>query len=142
MRPLASCTLSAVFAGVISVSGTLAQSGPSSTAPGTGSGTHDTQVGNPPMLERGGTATPDAAPSGPSLGNEAPRALTDPQPAPAPESAASEARIRAMLEAQGYSDVQNIRKEGEGYTATALRDGQSVNLRLDPQLGQIQEHGG
>lgn len=56
------------------------------------------------------------------------------------ESAASEARIRAMLEKQGYGDVQNIRKQGDAYIATAIKEGERVQVRVDPQLGQIEEH--
>ena len=69
--------------------------------------------------------------------------MTDPQPAPAAgDTVASESRIRSMLEKQGYTNVQNIRREGDAYTATALKGGENVNIRIDPQLGQIQEHGG
>ena len=56
------------------------------------------------------------------------------------ESAASEARIRAMLEKQGYGDVQNIQKQGDAYIATATKEGERVQVRVDPQLGQIEEH--
>jgi hypothetical protein len=61
--------------------------------------------------------------------------------APPGESAASEARIRAMLEKQGYGDVQNIQKQGDAYIATATKEGERVQVRVDPQLGQIEEHG-
>lgn len=56
------------------------------------------------------------------------------------ESAASEARIRAMLEKQGYGDVQNIQKQDDAYVATATKEGERVQVRIDPQLGQIEEH--
>lgn len=95
----------------------------------------------------GGTVGPDAQAAPPEGGIRAPgdaaRSLTDPQPAPsAPDTLASEARIRAMLEKQGYSNIQNIRREGEGYVASATRGGEAVTVRVDPQLGQIDEHGG
>lgn len=124
----------------------FAQSGPTSAAPGISSGTHE-GLGAMPRLERrsDGQVTqapvPVPAERDSRQGTEPPPALTDPAPPPG-ESAASEARIRAMFEKQGYTNVQNIRKEGDAYTATAMKGGESVNLRLDPQLGQIQEHGG
>jgi hypothetical protein len=75
-------------------------------------------------------------------GVEAPRGMTNPEPAPTTEPVASESRIRSMLEKQGYGDVQNIQRSGDAYTATATKGGETVNIRIDPQLGQIQEHGG
>ena len=88
---------------------------------------------------------PPAVPGEPGTrsNSDAPRDMTNPQPPPAAgETVASEARIRSMLEKQGYANVQNIRREGDAYTATATKDGEGVNIRIDPQLGQIQEHGG
>lgn len=75
-------------------------------------------------------------------GLESPRELTNPQPTPTTEPVASESRIRSMLEKQGYSNVQNIQREGDAYLATATKGSETVKVRIDPQLGQIQEHGG
>jgi hypothetical protein len=111
-------------------------------------GTGAPQGASPPLdrgidsqgMERG------AVPGGPERdarpGIETPRDLTSPQPAPAEEPVASESRIRSLLEKQGYGNVQNIRREGEAYIATATKGGETVTVRVDPQLGQIQEHGG
>ena len=44
----------------------------------------------------------------------------------------SETEVRALLESQGYSDIRDIRMEGEVITANAMRDGerQEVVIRL------------
>ena len=128
--------------------GAVAQPAPGAAAPGAGDRTHDESAGGSPRLERGPDGQiidpPATAPAerGTREGAERPSDLTNPQQAPTGESVASEARIRAMLEKQGYSNVQNIRKEGDAYVATATKGGESVDVRIDPQLGQIQEHGG
>lgn len=88
-------------------------------------------------MERGTTANPVER-NAPGV----PGDVTNPQQTPTTEPVASESRIRNMLEKQGYSNVQNIQREGEAYTATATKGSETVNLRIDPQLGQIQEHGG
>lgn len=96
---------------------------------------------NSRVLEK--EAAPEPVERGTRDSVDAPRDMTNPQRAPATgETVASEARIRSMLEKQGYANVQNIRREGDAYTATATKDGAGVNIRIDPQLGQIQEHGG
>lgn len=131
----------------LSLSGAaLAQSSGAGAAPDSGSGVPQ---GSSPPLERGidgqgmerGT-TRDPLERNTREGVEAPREMTNPAPAPTTEPVASESRIRSMLEKQGYGDVQNIQRSGDAYTATATKGGETVNIRIDPQLGQIQEHGG
>lgn len=103
-------------------------------------GARDNSTGQSPPVLRGPDSRgverdvkPDNSPSG----------AVNPQETPATgDTAASEARIRSMLEKQGYGNVQNIKREGDAYTATATKGGEDVNIRIDPQLGQIQEHGG
>lgn len=75
-------------------------------------------------------------------GLDSPRNMTNPQQRPMTEPVAAESRIRSMLEKQGYANVHNIQREGNAYTATATKGSDTVNVRIDPQLGQIQEHGG
>lgn len=69
------------------------------------------------------------------------RATGDQLGPPAGETA-SESQIRAMLEKQGYSDIQNLKRDGAAYTATAMKNGKRIRLHVDPQLGQVQELGG
>ena len=103
--------------------GVLAQSGLDGAIPGSGDG----QPGQTDSQQKP---------------RDMPEAQTPPDQATIPgESAASEARIRAMLEKQGYGDVQNIQKQGDAYIATATKEGERVQVRIDPQLGQIEEHG-
>lgn len=96
-------------------------------------------------LTTGGVAIAQLGGAPPGTGNgqpgssERPPVLPESQP-PSGESAVSEARIRAMLEKQGYGDIQNIQKDGAAYTATATKEGAQVRVRVDPQLGRIEEH--
>lgn len=102
--------------------GVFAQSGLDGAIPGSGDG------------QPGQTNSPQKP-------RDMPEAQTPPEQTITGESAASEARIRAMLEKQGYGDVQNIQKQGDAYIATATKEGERVQVRVDPQLGQIEEHG-
>lgn len=123
----------------------LAQSSAGGAAPNSGS----VPQGSSPRLERGidsqgmerGTAR-EPLERNTREGLEAPRDMTNPQQTPTTEPVAAESRIRSMLEKQGYSNVQNIQRVGDAYTATATKGSETVNIRVDPQLGQIQEHGG
>jgi hypothetical protein len=56
--------------------------------------------------------------------------------------APSEDQVRRMLDKQGYSDVHDLRQQGDSYTGRATKDGKSVQLRIDPQRGKIDEIGG
>ncbi len=75
-------------------------------------------------------------------GLDSPRNMTNPQQRPMTEPVAAESRIRSMLEKQGYANVHNIQREGNAYIATATKGSETVKVRIDPQLGEIQEHGG
>jgi hypothetical protein len=131
---------------ILSLSGAaFAQSSGAGATPNSGSGVPQ---GVSPSLEHGidsqgmerGT-TRDPLQNSTREGVETPRTMTNPDQ-PATEPVAAESRIRSMLEKQGYADVQNIQRVGDAYTATATKGGETVNVRIDPQLGQIQEHGG
>src|SRR5919197_1514167 len=43
--------------------------------------------------------------------------------------------VRARLQRDGYSNVRNLRRDGDIYRATATRNGQSYNIDIDPQSG-------
>jgi hypothetical protein len=50
----------------------------------------------------------------------------------------SEADIRAKLQAQGYQEITDLKlHDNNSYSATALRDGQMVQLQVDAQTGQV-----
>lgn len=124
----------------------LAQSGGAGAAPDGGRGVP--QGASPPLergidsqgMERGTVRGP--VDRNTREGLESPRDMTDPQQTPVSEPVAAESRIRSMLEKQGYANVQNIQREGDAYVATATKGSETVKVRIDPQLGQIQEHGG
>lgn len=44
---------------------------------------------------------------------------------------ATQASIKAGLEAQGYSDVANVVQAGEHFKVDAMKDGQTVQLTVD-----------
>ena len=69
---------------------------------------------------------------------------TAPRAAPAPGAGAggsgttaparqlTEADIKSGLEGLGYSQVTDIKKSADGFTAKAMRGGQQVALHIDP----------
>lgn len=56
------------------------------------------------------------------------------------ESVMDEESVRVMLEAQGYESIGDVQKEGEAFTATAERDGEEHELRIDAQTGEVSEN--
>lgn len=48
--------------------------------------------------------------------------------------------IRERLEAQGFTDVEDLDRDGGMYQARASRDGQTYVLQLDAETGAIQRH--
>lgn len=44
--------------------------------------------------------------------------------------AASEESVRKVLREQGFTDVEDIKRDGTRFTARAKKDGQSVNVEL------------
>jgi hypothetical protein len=48
------------------------------------------------------------------------------------------AQVKSRLEAAGYANVQNVKKEGDHFDATATaKDGKRVYLDVDAQTGAI-----
>lgn len=47
-----------------------------------------------------------------------------------------QAQVKQQLEQQGYTNVQNIRKDRTGWTAKAKKDGQQVTVNID-NSGQV-----
>lgn len=48
-----------------------------------------------------------------------------------------EAQVRTALLNEGYSQISNLRREGDVYAARAVRNTQTFNLRVDAQNGRI-----
>lgn len=90
---------------------------------------------------RGTTATGTAWPTERLRSGEAagpPRAMAGAGARDADAAGAMSADdLRARLEAQGYTDVADLRREGDVYRATAMRDGQAVTLQIDPETGRV-----
>ncbi|MCB4806456.1 hypothetical protein QO001_006438 [Methylobacterium brachiatum] len=47
-----------------------------------------------------------------------------------------EPKIRQYLEAQGYSDIRIVKTEGDHVDVTAVKNGKSEKLDVDPQTGK------
>ena len=65
--------------------------------------------------------------------NQTGSAITDPGKEPALEDEAmpaDEQEVRAFLESQGYSDIENVEMDGEIITADATRDGQRYRVEI------------
>jgi hypothetical protein len=54
----------------------------------------------------------------------------------------SEDQVRRMLEKQGYSDIRGLQQTGDSFTGQAMKDGRSVQFRIDPHEGKVEEIGG
>src|SRR5687767_13827984 len=79
------------------------------------------QPASPPAAAETKPATPSAgAPTTPNAG-----------------AAATEVQAKARIEAQGYTNVSELKKDAQGlWSAKAMKDGKAVQLSLDTQ-GQI-----
>jgi predicted small secreted protein len=51
--------------------------------------------------------------------------------------AMSEGQIRNALQSEGYSQISNLRREGDAFVAQAQRNGQNMMVRVDAQSGRI-----
>ncbi len=49
----------------------------------------------------------------------------------------SESRIRSMLQARGFSDIDELQRDGNAYTASAEWHGEDVDVRVDARTGRI-----
>lgn len=45
--------------------------------------------------------------------------------------------MRQKLVQEGYSNVSDIKKQGNMYQAKAMKDGKSVTLNIDAQTGRV-----
>lgn len=52
----------------------------------------------------------------------------------------SEGDVREKLMAEGYTDVGNVKREGNIYTTDAMKGGSKVSLSIDARDGKIYEH--
>jgi Peptidase propeptide and YPEB domain len=51
-------------------------------------------------------------------------------------------QVKTRLEAAGYTNVQNIRREGNHFDAKATKDGKQVSLDIDAKTGAIKPEEG
>jgi hypothetical protein len=50
----------------------------------------------------------------------------------------SETDIREKLLVDGYSNVSGLKREGNKYSADAMKDGRKVSLSIDARTGEVQ----
>jgi hypothetical protein len=60
--------------------------------------------------------------------------------APIDRAGASYTHTLNLLEANGYTGIENFARHGEGFTATAIHNGKRVQVAVDPS-GQIRNQG-
>jgi hypothetical protein len=51
----------------------------------------------------------------------------------------TEDSVKSLLEAQGYTNVKDVDKKGNKFTADAKKNGKSVKLNVDAKSGKITE---
>lgn len=96
----------------------------------------------PPGSNPGGVTTMPRSDTG-----GAPALSTQGSPA-APEKGASAltlpgvdkmtpAQIQAQLQSNGFENIRNFTKQGDGYSATATKGGQPVKLRIEASSGRV-----
>lgn len=49
----------------------------------------------------------------------------------------TKAQVKAKIEAAGYTNVSDIRREKNHYDAKATKDGQKVSLDVDAKTGEV-----
>lgn len=49
----------------------------------------------------------------------------------------SDVDVQSRLQAQGYTNIQNLKHDGNLVTATASKDGQTTQLIVDGATGQV-----
>lgn len=55
-----------------------------------------------------------------------------------PGTVFSESEIREKLLVEGYSNVSVLKREGNKYSADAVKDGRKVSLSIDARTGEAQ----
>jgi uncharacterized membrane protein YkoI len=50
----------------------------------------------------------------------------------------TEAQIKSKLQQMGYTSVSEIKRSGNGYQVTAMKDGQEQQLEVDARTGAIE----
>lgn len=54
----------------------------------------------------------------------------------------NEQQVRDMLRQRGYSEIEDIERDGDRFTARAKRGGEQVRLQVDARTGIVQERQG
>jgi Peptidase propeptide and YPEB domain len=86
-------------------------------------------------LALGGVALAQTGQSGPMT-----RPSSTPQGAAPGQSGTilSESDVHSKLQADGYSNVSGLKREGNKYSAKAMKDGREVSLSIDARNGKVE----
>lgn len=111
-------------------------SGGSGDAGGSGGSSSSSNDGS-----RGGSDRETGGGPGAIGGESSPGVLVNPQSSQGAMQSGrlSESDVRSMLQQRGYTQVGEIESSGGAYSARAMRNGQTVDVRIDPQTGTITE---
>ncbi|HEX2115013.1 MAG TPA: hypothetical protein VHM01_11465 [Alphaproteobacteria bacterium] len=52
----------------------------------------------------------------------------------------SEVDVREKLTADGYTNIGSLKREGNRYSANAMKDGRQVSLSIDARTGAVQSN--
>lgn len=120
MRNLLTAT---VFSAALLLGGSMALAQTAGPTGGSshGSGTMGTSPGAPSSMGTSGSGTGMSSGGATSSGHRM----------------ASESDVRKQLQAEGYSDISNVKHDGDHYTANAKQDGKSVKVRVDATSGMV-----
>lgn len=130
---LAAASIAALLAG-----SALAQSGSVGTAPGVPDTDTQSRITKPDEANRSDGGSRSEREARDDKGAE--RATGDQLGPPAGVSPSTQ-QVRMMLEKQGYTNIEDLKEQAGIYTGRAMKDGTSVDIRVDPQQAKIEETG-
>jgi hypothetical protein len=52
----------------------------------------------------------------------------------------SETDVRTKLSADGYTNISSLKREGNRYSADAMKDGRKISLSIDARTGAVQSN--
>jgi protein CpxP len=83
------------------------------------------------------TSTPTSPSAPPAASTTAPPSTTAGSGSSMPSAIHTEADVKQRLEHEGYSQVTDVKKDKDGYTAKAMKGGKQVSVDVD-QKGKIE----
>lgn len=107
---------------------------------GATTGSQQSTGGQPSTVQQGGTQGAGSQLQGQgtsAMGGQTGAASATPAATGAQMGRMSDDEVRNMLRGRGYSDVSDIRREGDTIRAKAKQNDREVNLRIDTRSGEV-----